>query len=71
MPTFAFNSLMCDKFATSSWSATLWIESTNRSQQPNISNKNINIQNFNLQNKIITSSTSKSGLSATFVDLVV
>jgi len=34
IPTFAFDSLICHIFATSSWGATLWIESTNRLKQP-------------------------------------
>ncbi len=54
MPTFSFDSLTCHKFATSSWSGTLWIESTNRSKQPNTNNNNINIEYFNLENKVIT-----------------
>jgi hypothetical protein len=29
MPTFAFNSIVCHKSTISSWSGTLWIESTN------------------------------------------
>ncbi len=33
MPTFAFDLLMCHKFATFSWGETLWIESTRRSKQ--------------------------------------
>ncbi len=71
MPTFAFDSLMCHRSTTFSSGATLWIKFTNRSKQPNARNNDINIWYFNLQSKLITTSTSASGLSATFVDLVV
>jgi hypothetical protein len=43
----------------------------NRIYKYNTNNNNINIWYFNVQNKVIIASTPISGLSATFVDLVV